>query len=275
MKQTLLFLVLIICFGEIQGQGKAKKQFNQGLKQFKDKNYSLADSLFKLSLTEEPSAEKFKTLAMLYKEKGDLCASCRYLNKAIFLNDKNAFELYRKQCQKIDTIRYNNQSDKGYKYLSVMTHDTCEKQSRQLFIKRKSVTEMDYAFYISDTNKLRPTKMTEFPDVDINLQYLLFIKPQILPTFPGGEEARIDFLVKNIIYPEKSKWRGSSGDVFVTFIVNNDGTLSDISILRSVDVEIDNESLRVVRLMPKWEPGKVNGKAVRTKFNLPIRFTIQ
>jgi hypothetical protein len=75
MKHILLFFILIFCLTEIDGQSEAKKQFNQGLKQFKNKNLSLADSLFQLSLAEEPSIEKFKTLAKMYKENGDLCRS--------------------------------------------------------------------------------------------------------------------------------------------------------------------------------------------------------
>lgn len=95
-----------------------------------------------------------------------------------------------------------------------------------------------------------------------------------MPQFPGGEEAMMKFLVENVKYPDSVKECPSSGTVIVTFIVETDGSLSNIKILRSVEESLDNEAIRVVKSMPKWEPGKQNGEKVRVNYNLPLRFSL-
>jgi protein TonB len=95
------------------------------------------------------------------------------------------------------------------------------------------------------------------------------------PTFPGGEDAMMAFLGKNIKYPAQAKEAGIEGQVVVQFIVNEDGDISDVKVVRSVAGGCDAEAMRVVRSMPKWKPGKQNGRAVRVLYNLPIRFKLE
>lgn len=94
------------------------------------------------------------------------------------------------------------------------------------------------------------------------------------PSYPGGEEARIKFLVDNIKYPENAKKKGIQGVVFVTFIVEADGTITNVKVLRGIDKECDEEAVRVVNMMPKWNPGKQRGKHVTVQFNMPIKFVL-
>jgi TonB family protein len=94
------------------------------------------------------------------------------------------------------------------------------------------------------------------------------------PSYPGGDEARIRFLQANMKYPEEAKERGVQGKVFVTFIVEVNGSLSNISVLKGIGRVVDEEAIRVVKLMPKWIPGKMKGVPVRVQFNLPIKFTL-
>ena len=95
------------------------------------------------------------------------------------------------------------------------------------------------------------------------------------PGFVGGEESRIAYLQQNIKYPEEAKELGIQGKVFVTFVVEIDGSITDVKVLRGIGGGCDEEAIRVVSSMPKWVPGKQRGTAVRVQFNLPIKFTLQ
>jgi protein TonB len=95
------------------------------------------------------------------------------------------------------------------------------------------------------------------------------------PGYPGGDEARIKFLMENMKYPEEAKELGVQGKVFVTFVVEIDGSISNVRVLRGIGSGCDDEAVRVVKSMPKWIPGKQRGVPVRVQFNLPINFKLQ
>ena len=102
----------------------------------------------------------------------------------------------------------------------------------------------------------------------------VFTVVEKMPAFPGGDKARVKFLVGNVKYPEKARKNGISGTVFVSFIVEKDGSISNVELLRGVNELLDNEALRVVKLMPSWEPGIQRGKPVRVQFHMPISFNL-
>ena len=96
------------------------------------------------------------------------------------------------------------------------------------------------------------------------------------PEFPGGMQALMKFLRDNIQYPRISRENNSQGKAYVNFVVNTDGSIQDVEIMKSSsDVHLDREALRVVKSMPKWNPGKQAGKAVRVRFTLPVTFRLQ
>ena len=92
--------------------------------------------------------------------------------------------------------------------------------------------------------------------------------------FPGGEDERNRFLATNIHYPETAEKNGIQGKVFITFVVEKDRTISNVRTLRGIGGGCDEEAVRVIRLMPKWIPGRQRGLPVRVQFNLPIKFTL-
>ncbi len=96
-----------------------------------------------------------------------------------------------------------------------------------------------------------------------------------MPEFPGGMAECLKFLAKNIKYPTIAQENGVQGRVIVQFVVNSDGTIVDPVVMRSVDPYLDKEALRVIRMMPKWKPGKQRGKAVRVKYTVPVTFKLQ
>jgi len=94
------------------------------------------------------------------------------------------------------------------------------------------------------------------------------------PTFPGGEAAMFKFLQSHMQYPQYEKEADISGRVFVRFVVQADGSIDNVSITRKVSPGLDKEAMRVVQLMPKWNPGKQGGRAVPVWFNLPVNFVL-
>jgi periplasmic protein TonB len=96
------------------------------------------------------------------------------------------------------------------------------------------------------------------------------------PTFPGGEEALAKFLSKNIHYPRVAQENAISGTVFVQFVVDSEGNIKDVKTVGAAKGGgLEEEAIRVVKIMPKWKAGKQNGRQVSVQFNLPIRFTLQ
>jgi TonB family protein len=95
-----------------------------------------------------------------------------------------------------------------------------------------------------------------------------------MPKYPGGNKALYAFMGENIKYPQDAKEKGIQGTVYVSFVIEKDGSVSHVKILRGVSKSLDSEAMRVVKTMPNWEPGTQRGKAVRVQYNLPIKFTL-
>jgi protein TonB len=94
-------------------------------------------------------------------------------------------------------------------------------------------------------------------------------------TFPGGTEALMKYLNDNIKYPVVAQENGIKGRVTLKFVVNKQGKISNVTVLKGVDPSLDKEAMRVVNSMPTWIPGKQNGKEVNVYFTLPVTFTLQ
>jgi len=106
------------------------------------------------------------------------------------------------------------------------------------------------------------------------IQETAVVVPDEQPSYPGGTKAMIAFMLGNIKYPEEAKKDKAEGKVFISFDVETDGSLTDVKVLRGFRKDCDEEALRVVKLMPKWDPGKVKGKAVKINFVVPIKFSL-
>jgi protein TonB len=103
----------------------------------------------------------------------------------------------------------------------------------------------------------------------------VFIIVEQMPKYDGGDKAFADFLRENLIYPLMARENGIEGTVVIRFIVNMDGSIVEPRIARDVAGGCGEEALRVVKAMPKWQPGKQRGVPVRVQFNLPIKFKLQ
>ena len=96
-----------------------------------------------------------------------------------------------------------------------------------------------------------------------------------MPSFPGGDAELMKFLNSHIKYPAVAEENGIQGRVVATFVVERDGSITDVKVIKSVDPSLDKEAIRVLKSMPKWIPGKQNGSAVRVKYTVPVTFRLQ
>ena len=94
------------------------------------------------------------------------------------------------------------------------------------------------------------------------------------PNFPGGKEELFKYLAYNMIYPADAAKNKVEGRVLVTIVIEHDGSISNVNVVNSVYPSLDKEAIRVVSEMPKWIPGKANGKTVRVKYTIPITFRL-
>jgi len=96
-----------------------------------------------------------------------------------------------------------------------------------------------------------------------------------MPSFPGGDAELMKYLNSHIKYPVVAEENGIQGRVIATFVVERDGSITDVKVIKSVDPSLDKEAIRVLKSMPKWIPGKQNGSTVRVKYTVPVTFRLQ
>ncbi|RKR81086.1 TonB family protein [Mucilaginibacter gracilis] len=137
-------------------------------------------------------------------------------------------------------------------------------------LKKGSLTFKQTSSIVSDVNK--GSAATTVQKDSVSLQ--VFNAVEIQPTFPGGERGFGKFLVQNIHYPDKAKANNTKGRVFIQFVVEADGDLSDIKCLRDPGDGLGQEAMRVLSISPKWMPGIQNGKRVRVQYTVPVNFSL-
>ena len=98
---------------------------------------------------------------------------------------------------------------------------------------------------------------------------------EVMPSFPGGQSALMQYLGNNIQYPVEAQENGVQGRVIISFVVENDGGISHVKVAKSADPALDREAMRVVETMPKWIPGKQNGECVRVRYSVPVVFRLK
>lgn len=123
----------------------------------------------------------------------------------------------------------------------------------------------------SDSVALTNVKEIAAPGIDTTI----YNNVEIMPTFPGGEFKMYEFLAMNIRYPQRAREDGYSGTVYVRFVVEPDGTITNIEVAKGVGGGCSEEAVRVVKMMPNWIPGEAFGKKVRVTYTLPINFRLQ
>lgn len=100
-------------------------------------------------------------------------------------------------------------------------------------------------------------------------------KVELMPAFIGGDQALFNYIKKNVKYPKKARKEEIQGKVYVSFVIEKDGAISDVLIKKGVHELLDEEAMRVIKSMPKWTPGTQGGKPVRVQFVMPISFSLK
>jgi TonB family protein len=127
----------------------------------------------------------------------------------------------------------------------------------------------------SDSDK-KVVAVVDIPKVkETPQEKVIFQVVEEMPEFPGGMAEAMKFLAKNIKYPVAAQQAKIEGRVIVQFVIERDGSVSDVKVMRGVNPELDAEAIRVVSMMPNWIPGKQRGKAVAVKYTMPIMFRLQ
>jgi protein TonB len=121
-----------------------------------------------------------------------------------------------------------------------------------------------------------PVAVEDFHEEEEDLQEeTIFVIVETMPLFPGGLLALREYLYSSLRYPTLAKETNIQGTVYLTFVVEKDGSVSDVSILRGIGGGCDEEAIKVVKQMPKWSPGKQRNVPVRVRYNLPVKFVLK
>ena len=142
----------------------------------------------------------------------------------------------------------------------------------------KVETKIDLSSLEDDQSKAQVSTYTPPPPpkpVEEEATDEIFVVVEQQPEFPGGTTALMKFLGDNIKYPVIAQENGIQGRVIANFVVERDGSISDVQIIRGQDPSLDKEAVRVIKTMPKWKPGQQRGKPVRVRFTLPVVFRLQ
>lgn len=147
---------------------------------------------------------------------------------------------------------------------------------------QETLNETKITISVADVKGTDEENGVDVADLDENQQITeeapeeqVFVIVEQMPSFPGGEDALRKFIAHSIKYPVIAQENGIQGKVYVTFVVDRDGSITNAKVARGVDPSLDKEALRVVNSLPKWVPGKQGGKAVKVSFTVPISFVLQ
>lgn len=150
------------------------------------------------------------------------------------------------------------------------------KQTTQLEIVNDDVEVEDIEINaeVEQNEVLEEYVAPEVVEEEVQEQEIFQIVEQ-MPEFPGGEGKLMEYVAKNIKYPQIARETGIQGRVFVGFVVETDGSISNVKLLRGIGGGCDEEAMRVIKSLPKWKPGKQRGKAVRVSYQIPVFFKLQ
>ena len=232
-----------------------------------------------------------KRIIMMSKKESSVWAKSRILLAAPiiavlllcfgFQANSQEYDSYEKAAVTINGMLFNSDADETTEFVSM-------KHNGGFSILQDSVAFEDtqtVAFHSKDNNQTAIVSL-ENDDVKVNVTMEdpakqkpqkeddVFVIVDHIPEYPGGDDARLNFLREHVTYPQEAKDKGIQGTVFVNFIVEKDGSISNVKIAKSLDKSCDEECIRVTKLMPKWKPGKQKGKIVRVSYNMPIKFTL-
>lgn len=138
-------------------------------------------------------------------------------------------------------------------------------------------TELEPVDFGDDADKAQTTFIPVIPEPEPedDDDIVPFVGLEEEPSFPGGEAALYKFMADHVKYPDLARTSGITGKVYIRFVVEKDGSVTNVKVMRDIGGGCGSEAVRVVKMMPKWKPGKQRNRPVRTEFNLPISFNLK
>lgn len=268
-------LVALQCFSQ---NNEAIILYNKGVKAFNSNDLEAAESFFTRSAKLEPHKDTYYNLAMVKDKLKDSCGYCVCLRKAGSFGDTEAKALYDEECETTDTVFYKRNNDKDAAFFYTMNTRRCSSIKFYRLYKKNTTDGTIEACCIVRDNDVDFQDNEEFsPDFEIDKvppENISFHNVEEMPSYPGGETERINHIRDNLFYPMWARERGIQGVVLVSFIVEENGEITNPEVLKGIGGGCDEEVLRIVNKMPKWNPGRLCGKPVRTEARMPINFTI-
>ncbi|MEI8045968.1 MAG: energy transducer TonB [Bacteroidota bacterium] len=259
MKDKLLVVALILfSFYSFGQSGKTDKNFKKGTEAYESGNYKEAVSFYTLSINDRPTSNSFFNRALAYYKLLDSCNFCNDLKHAANFGDEDSKKLYLENC--IYTMIDTNIPD-----------------SVKLYYPNADHYEISFAMCSSDSVVRIISKKDDKSWSDDICEFGLepvYTIIEVMPCFVGGDEARNKYIADNIKYPEKALANIIQGTVYVSFIIEKDGSVTNVKVLRGIGGGCDEESVRIIKQMPKWTPGTQNGKPRRVLFNMPIYYKL-
>lgn len=251
-------LLLVICFLALFSRAQnhyAVRLYNKGVEAYNIKQYSVADSLFALSLQMQVDGDTYFSRALCRGKMADQTGYCMNLANGTALNHAGAKKLFTKHCGRIDTI-YKNE--------------------RGLTVTEDSAIHVIIRYSSGSFDKELDFKYNRY-----DYPFSLFIPPSTIldsttqhAEFPGGSVELAQFIQSRLAYPVEAREAGISGKVFTRFVITKTGRIGRIEILKGINgcPACSDEVFKVIRAMPAWVPAKINGLPVHSYFNLPISF---
>jgi TonB family protein len=135
-------------------------------------------------------------------------------------------------------------------------------------------TFLSIVLFVGTSLALQAQESPSLPNSNLDTSEEIFTVVEDNPSFPDGVEAMYAYIGKNLKYPKEAKENGIQGRVVVQFIVNEDGSISNVKVLKDIGGGCGEEAARVVKAMPNWKPGTQRGKAVKVRYNLPFKFEL-
>lgn len=193
----------------------------------------------------------------------DACGKCEMLKEqyeaAVSPEKENIYAFFKQECLQTDSV-YTSDEGKVVQtevstVLKVVTKGKC----------------IDYQI-VKEYDKKSAKETRSY---NVNKKDTIYTIGTTMPLFPGGESALLKFLAKNIKYPANSKQKNIQGTVYLQFVVTRDGKVTSVKPIRGPSPELNSEAVRVVKMMPDWEPGSFKDAPISMVYKLPVRFKIQ
>jgi len=268
----------------------ATKEFNKGVEAYNKADYNKADSLFTVAIRIVPFREAFYNRAFAKKELGKMKEYCNDLRVASYLCNDSSCANCCDMCTKkvINYFDVNNQLSNVNEY--VFKHEIIIKKYDSLITVKKVKKDNDEEIlleYFDIKNKkdtiwyggINKPLISKNSKVEKKIKESedVFVKTDIMPTFPGGDDALMEYMQSTVNYPKMVKKDGISGTVYVFFCIDKDGYVCDVNVVRGVKnaEALDKEAAKAVLFMPRWTPGYQNEKSVKVQFTFPIKFKLR